>query len=240
MSELEPGIVTDLRDRLTYGGYLRLDTLLDSQQPLSGAGNRPARHDEMLFIIQHQVAELWMKLMIHELRAAVAACEGRRARAVVQDPCARQADPEPTVRAMGGARDADAVGVRGIPAGARDVLGFPIGAISRDRVPARQQERCDPRRVPPRRSRRSPSSTLLLHSPSLYDEFLRHLARRGLPVPRATLERDCHAAVRTQSGPGAGVQDDLRESERTGGTPTTCARSSSTWKKRSSFGASGI
>ena len=76
MSELEPGIVTDLRDRLTYGGYLRLDTLLDAQQPLSGAGDRPARHDEMLFIIQHQVAELWMKLMIHELRAAIAHVRG--------------------------------------------------------------------------------------------------------------------------------------------------------------------
>ena len=72
MAELEPGIVTDLRDRLTYGGYLHLDRLLDAQHPLSGAPERPARHDEMLFIIQHQVAELWMKLMIHELRAAIA------------------------------------------------------------------------------------------------------------------------------------------------------------------------
>lgn len=43
MSELEPGIVTDLRDRLTYGGYLRLDALLDAQRPLSGTGERPAR-----------------------------------------------------------------------------------------------------------------------------------------------------------------------------------------------------
>src|SRR5437660_1595863 len=67
---LEPGIVTDLRDRLTYGGYLRLDRLLSAQEPLSGVGGAAARHDEMLFIIQHQVAELWMKLMIHELKAA--------------------------------------------------------------------------------------------------------------------------------------------------------------------------
>src|SRR2546430_14584926 len=67
---LEPGIVTDLRDRLTYGGYLRLDRLLAAQEPLSGAGSVPPRYDEMLFIIQHQVAQLWMKLMIHELKAA--------------------------------------------------------------------------------------------------------------------------------------------------------------------------
>src|SRR5437660_11390758 len=67
---LEPGIVTDLRDRMTYGGYLRLDRLLSAQEPLSGSAGGPPRHDEMLFIIQHQVSELWMKLMIHELKAA--------------------------------------------------------------------------------------------------------------------------------------------------------------------------
>ena len=66
--QLEPGIVTDFSDRLSYGGYLKLDRLLSAQQPLS----TPLRHDEMLFIIQHQVAELWMKLMIHELKAAIA------------------------------------------------------------------------------------------------------------------------------------------------------------------------
>ena len=69
--ELEPGIVTDLKDRLTYGGYLRLDRILAAQEPLSGAGGQPPRHDEMLFIVQHQVSELWMKLLIHELKAAI-------------------------------------------------------------------------------------------------------------------------------------------------------------------------
>src|SRR5260221_7520735 len=68
---LEPGIVTDFRERLTYAGYLRLDRLLAAQHPLSGTPERPPRHDEMLFIVQHQVAELWMKLMIHELKAAI-------------------------------------------------------------------------------------------------------------------------------------------------------------------------
>src|SRR5689334_17746374 len=69
--ELEAGIVTDLRDRQSYGGYLCLDRLLDAQRPVSGADGAPPRHDEMLFIVQHQVSELWMKLMIHELRAAI-------------------------------------------------------------------------------------------------------------------------------------------------------------------------
>ena len=70
--DLEPGIVTDLTNRLTYAGYLRLDRILAAQEPLSGTASAPARHDEMLFIIQHQTSELWMKLAIHELKAALA------------------------------------------------------------------------------------------------------------------------------------------------------------------------
>ena len=63
---LEPGIHRDLEGQLTYAAYLRLDRLLSAQQPLSD----PPHHDEMLFIIQHQVTELWFKLTLHELRAA--------------------------------------------------------------------------------------------------------------------------------------------------------------------------
>ena len=66
---LEAGIHTDLSGRMTYGGYLRLDRLLSAQQPLS----QPPHHDEMLFIVQHQVSELWIKLLVHELRAAMTA-----------------------------------------------------------------------------------------------------------------------------------------------------------------------
>jgi tryptophan 2,3-dioxygenase len=56
--------------RMSYGDYLRLDAILDAQAPLSDA------HDEMLFIIQHQTSELWMRLAIHELGAARAAIAG--------------------------------------------------------------------------------------------------------------------------------------------------------------------
>jgi tryptophan 2,3-dioxygenase len=64
--DFEASIRTDMADRMTYGGYLCLDELLGAQKPLSD----PPHHDETLFIIQHQVAELWMKLMLHELEAA--------------------------------------------------------------------------------------------------------------------------------------------------------------------------
>ncbi len=65
---LEDGIHVDLEGRMTYAGYLRLDRLLSAQQPLSV----PPHHDEMLFIVQHQVSELWLKLLMHELTAAIA------------------------------------------------------------------------------------------------------------------------------------------------------------------------
>jgi tryptophan 2,3-dioxygenase len=56
--------------RMSYGDYLGLEALLDAQHPISDA------HDEMLFIIQHQTSELWMRLAIHELGAARATLRG--------------------------------------------------------------------------------------------------------------------------------------------------------------------
>lgn len=65
----EKGIHTDFIEKMTYGDYLQLDTLLSSQKRLSN------HHDEMLFIIIHHVSELWLKLIIHETEAAVKAIE---------------------------------------------------------------------------------------------------------------------------------------------------------------------
>jgi tryptophan 2,3-dioxygenase len=61
----DEGVHWDLGSSLSYSQYLRLDRLLDAQKPLSG------EHDEMLFIIVHQVSELWMRLMLHELHGAI-------------------------------------------------------------------------------------------------------------------------------------------------------------------------
>ncbi len=58
------GAVQDFAARMSYGDYLQLNLLLDAQKPVSTA------HDEMLFIIQHQVSELWMRLALHELTLA--------------------------------------------------------------------------------------------------------------------------------------------------------------------------
>ena len=66
--KLEASIHTGLSRDSDYTAYLQLDTLLDAQLPLS----EPPHHDEMLFIVQHQVTELWIKLIIHEIDAAIA------------------------------------------------------------------------------------------------------------------------------------------------------------------------
>ena len=67
--ESEKGIHTDFTEKMTYGDYLQLDALLSSQKRLSD------HHDEMLFIIIHHVSELWLKLIIHEIQAAIKAIQ---------------------------------------------------------------------------------------------------------------------------------------------------------------------
>jgi tryptophan 2,3-dioxygenase len=62
----------DFSKSMSYGDYLHLDAILSAQHPLS------PDHNEMLFIVQHQTSELWMKLMLHELRAATACIAARR------------------------------------------------------------------------------------------------------------------------------------------------------------------
>jgi tryptophan 2,3-dioxygenase len=64
--DLEDSIQKDFSRSMSYGDYLRLDVLLSAQTPLSD----PPQHDELLFIVQHQTSELWLKLMVHELRSA--------------------------------------------------------------------------------------------------------------------------------------------------------------------------
>lgn len=189
MPDLEPGIVTDLRDRLTYGGYLRLDRLLDAQQPVSGTASAAPRHDEMLFIIQHQVSELWMKLMIHELRAAIAHVRADAlersfkilARVkLIQKQLFEQwavletltpSEYEGFRPALGTSSGFQSAQYRAI----EFLLGNKNGAIL-------DVFRHDPATLA--------ELDALLRAPSLYDEFMRHLARRGLPVPRELLERD--------------------------------------------------
>jgi tryptophan 2,3-dioxygenase len=192
MSELEPGIITDLRDRLTYGGYLRLDRLLAAQEPLSGLDGTAPRHDEMLFIVQHQVAELWMKLMIHELKAAIAHVRADRlepafkilARVkLIQKQLFEQWGVLETLTPSEYETFRPALGTSsGFQSAQYRAVEFLLGNKQPNVVAVFGHD-----------AEVHAELTALLQAPSLYDEFLRHLARRGLPVPASVLERDVTA-----------------------------------------------
>jgi len=183
--DLESGIQTDLGGRLDYQGYLGLDRVLDAQHPLSD----PPHHDEMLFIIQHQTAELWFKLIIHELKAAI-------------DHLAAD-DASPCLKILARVKmiqqqlfDQWAVLETLTPSEYmqfRDVLGSSSGFQS---FQYRSVEFLlgNKNRDLPRLFRHQPAVMAqlesVLESPSVYDEFLRYLDRRGLPVPAECIKRD--------------------------------------------------
>lgn len=193
--DLEAGIQTDLNGQMTYGGYLHLDILLAAQQPLS----QPPHHDEMLFIVQHHVSELWMKLLIHELTAAVAhlqrddvdACLKILAR--VKQVQRQLFEQWAVLETLTPSEYLEFRGVLGPSSGFQSLqyrkIEFTLGNKNADMLrvfahdPAGQAE-----------------LRAVLEAPSLYDEFLRYLARRGHAVPAELLERDWTRAYRRNQG----------------------------------------
>ena len=182
---IEQGVITDLGERLSYSGYLQLDTLLAAQQPLS----HPTHHDEMLFIIQHQVAELWMKLVIHELRAAIAHLQADRL-APTQKILARVKQVQRQLFEQWGVLETltpneylEFRHILGPASGFQSLqyrlIEFLLGNKNADMIavfahdPAAQTE-----------------LRVALQAPSLYDEFLRYLSRHGYAVPEGRVERD--------------------------------------------------
>jgi len=183
--EFEPGIHTDLKGRLTYSAYLDLDRILSAQHPLS----KPEHHDEMLFIIQHQTSELWMKLVIHELRAAIASVRKDRLEPCfkilarvkqVQRQLFEQWAVLETLTPTEYAQFRRVLGpASGFQSAQYRMIEFLLGNKDANaiRVFTHQPEVHAPLEE-------------ALRSPSLYDEFLRHLARRGMAVPRECVDRD--------------------------------------------------
>ena len=182
---LEPGTHIDLAGRTTYDGYLCLDTLLSAQKPLSS----PVHHDELLFIIQHQVTELWFKLIVHELRAAIAH--------ITRD------ELEPCFKILARVKNIQqqlfnqwAVLETLTPTEYvqfRHVLGPASGFQS---VQYRLVEFLLGNKDGPmlRVHKDHPEHLAILEAalkePSLYDHFLRYLARHGHSIPLDILERD--------------------------------------------------
>lgn len=187
--EIESTIVTDLRERMSYGSYLGLDTLLASQHPRS----EPEHHDELLFIIQHQATELWLKLVIHELDDArrllaaddLGAALKRIARVKhIQEVLTQQwsvlATLTPTEYAQFRGALANASGFQSAQ---YRLVEFALGNKHERMLKVFESSPDD-----------HAALAAELERPSLYDEFLRHLARRGHAVPTAVLERDVRKA----------------------------------------------
>ena len=181
--DLESGIETDLNGKMTYGGYLQLGTLLSAQRPLTG------HHDEMLFIVQHHVSELWMKLLIHELKSAIGdlrrddvdACLKVLARVKqVQRQLFEQWAVLETLTPAEYLEFRDMLGPSsGFQSLQYRMIEFMLGNKHADMLGVFAH---DPEAQAQLRD--------VLEAPSLYDEFLRYLARRGHAVPPELVERD--------------------------------------------------
>ncbi|PKP75046.1 MAG: tryptophan 2,3-dioxygenase [Alphaproteobacteria bacterium HGW-Alphaproteobacteria-6] len=172
--------------RMSYGDYLSLDRILGAQKPLSDAG------DEMLFIIQHQTSELWMKLMLHELAGARAAIAADRL-APAFKMLARVAR---IMEQLNSAWDVLRTMTPSDYTAFRGALGASSGFQSwQYRLIEFAAGNRNPAMLRPHAHR--PAILALLEAelarPSLYDEALRAAARAGLPVPAAVLERDVGA-----------------------------------------------
>lgn len=180
---IEDGVTTDLRGEMTYASYLQLPTLLAAQRPVS------EHHDEMLFIIQHQVTELWLKQLIHELRSAMALIAAddlppalkrlARVKAIQRQMFEQWAVLE-TLTPVEYVQFRDSLGkASGFQSPQYRTVEFLLGNKNEQmlKVFAHDEEVHDALQAD-------------LEAPSLYDEFLRFLARRGHDVPAHILERD--------------------------------------------------
>src|SRR5688572_21936054 len=173
----------DFSQSMSYGDYLNLDAILSAQKPLS------PDHNEMLFIIQHQTSELWMKLMLHELRAAIASV----AKDELGDAFKMLARVSRIMEQLVHAWDVLATMTPPEYSAIRPYLSNSSGFQS-------WQYRCvefslgnkNAAMLKPHSHRPEILARVdaAWRAPSLYDEALRLLARRGIAVPVSHTDRD--------------------------------------------------
>jgi tryptophan 2,3-dioxygenase len=182
---LEDHIETDFSDKMSYGSYLSLDQLLSAQHPVS----RPEHHDELLFIIQHQTSELWLKLVLHELRTVRQklrdddlrfAMKGIARIKHIQRSLTEQWSVLATLTPSEYAEFRGSLGSSsGFQSYQYRAVEFMLGNKNKGMLdvfandPAAQALLAE-----------------LLHQSSVYDEFLAYLHRHGYPVPAELLDRD--------------------------------------------------
>ena len=173
--------------RMSYGDYLQIDKILDAQQQLTPA------HDEMLFIIQHQTSELWMKLVLHELAAARSAIAAGR----VPQAFKMLSRISRIFEQLNSAWDVLRSMTPADYTSFRDGLGQSSGFQSHQyRLIEFSLGNRNLAMLKPHAHRTEITALLQaeLARPSLYDEALRHLARMGLAIPEEVLGRDLSQA----------------------------------------------
>ena len=231
--ELDRDIVRDFSSRMSYASYLQLPTLLSAQQPVS----TPEHHDEMLFIIQHQTTELWLKLVLHELRSAAAWLRaddlGSALKAIarvkhIQKTLTEQWSVLATLTPTEYSQFRSFLGnSSGFQSSQYRAVEFLLGNKNAKMLPVFESD-----------SEAHAMLQEILEAPSIYDEFLGYLKRQGFDVPASLLERD--VSRRTSTAPSwSPYSSTSTKTRQTTGEPTRPARNSWTWKTTSSCGVSG-
>jgi tryptophan 2,3-dioxygenase len=182
-TRVEPGMHVDLTGRRTYADYLKLDLLLAAQQPLT------SEHDEVAFIIIHHVQELWLKLIAHEIEAAIAAIRADHLPTAFKSLARVTRIQEQLIDAwdvLSTMTPADYLAFRGALGQASGFQSYQYRLVE-FRLGAKDAAMVLAHRHDPAAHAKLVSA---LNEPSLYDEALRILARRGLPLPNEVLDRD--------------------------------------------------
>jgi len=192
---IEDDIVTDFSKRMSYGAYLELDTLLSAQSPQS----KPEHHDEMLFIIQHQTTELWLKLVIHELTSArdliandnLSIALKRIARVKhIQRTLTEQWSVLATLTPSEYSQFRDYLGnSSGFQSYQYRAVEFLLGNKNAGMLKVFESH-----------AEAHALLSKLLAEPSVYDEFLRYLSRHGYDIPDAVLNRDVTRGYKQNDG----------------------------------------
>jgi tryptophan 2,3-dioxygenase len=226
---LEDGIVKDFKVNLSYGAYLRLDDVLGAQHPVSV----PEHHDELLFIVQHQTSELWLKLIIHELRAVQEylakdelrpALKGLARVKHIQRTLTEQWSVLATLTPSEYAEFRSFLGTSsGFQSFQYRAIEFRLGNKNRDMLRIFDDQ---------------PGARALLEdallAPSVYDEFLHFLARRGHQVPAEILQRDVTDPYEYHAGLVPVFREIYENAEQNWDVYEAW-----TWRRTSSCGASG-
>ena len=178
----------DFRKDMSYADYLDLDRLLAAQHPLSPDPN------ELLFIVQHQVSELWMKLTLHELEGAIAALRQDRLPHCFKALARVTRIMEQLVSAwtvLATMTPSEYSGVRPYLASSSGFQSFQYRAIE-FRLGNKNAAMLEPHRHDPARLATVEAA---FAEPSLHDEAIACLARRGFPIAPSLLGRDLRERV---------------------------------------------